>query len=301
MIVGYRNIKIDSNIALHIKNQQLILGDDDVYAFPMEDISSILIENQTVKVSSYFLQKAAEYGIVVYICDEKHMPSTVLLPLARHSRHFRILKNQMNLGKPLQKRLWQQIVCQKVTNQAECLRLSGKEGSRELLNMVREVQSGDRTHVEAKAAAFYFRQLYGRTFTRADETIVNAALNYGYAIIRGMIARSLVCYGFEPSIGLFHRSELNSFNLADDIIEPFRPIVDLYVIRFVDSTEEVLTPAIKRELYNLVNYEMLINGERHSLSNCIDKVVASMSTSFQEQNQFMKLPTLIELQEHRYE
>lgn len=298
--MGYRNIKIDSNIPIHIKNQQLVLG-EATHTFALEDIDSILIENQTVKLSTYFLQKAAEYGIAIYVCDDKHMPNAVLLPLVRHSRHYRVLKCQMALSKPLQKRLWQQLICQKVTNQAECLRLALGTGHEELENMVKEIQSGDRTHVEAKAAAYYFRCLFGRDFSRADDTIVNAALNYGYAIIRGMIARSLVCYGFEPSIGLFHRSEVNSFNLADDLIEPFRPVVDLYVARHISVEETELTSAMKRELYNLVNYEMLLNGEKHSLSNCIDKVIAGLSTSIQEQKLSMKVPQLIELREHRYE
>lgn len=301
--MGYRNIKIDSNIPLHIKNQQLILGAEDTFVFPLEDINSIMIENHNIKVSTYFLQKAAEYGIVVYFCDEKHMPNTVLLPMVKHCRHYRILKSQINLGKPLQKRLWQQLVCQKIANQAKCLKLSSNEGYEELFSMVKEVQSGDKTHVEAKAAAYYFRKLFGKTFSRADETIINAALNYGYAVIRGMIARSLVCYGFEPSIGLFHKNELNSFNLADDVIEPFRPIVDLFVTNFIDTSKEkqTLSPVIKRELFNIINYEMKINGEKHSVSNCIDKVVASISTSYQEQEQEIKLPELIYLREHRYE
>lgn len=135
----------------------------------------------------------------------------------------------METGKPLQKRLWQQVVIQKIRNQALCLQLLELDGHEELLRMCKEVQSGDRTHVEAKAAAYYFRCMYGLGFSRGNDHIINSALNYGYAIIRGMIARSIICYGLEPSIGIFHHSELNNYNLADDMIEPFRPLVDLYV------------------------------------------------------------------------
>ena len=102
--MGYRNLKIDSSVQWHIKNSQLILGEGD-YSFSLEDIDTILIENQGVKLSAYMLQQFARYGIAVYVCDEKHMPNTVILPMLRHSRHLRILKAQMNLGKPLQKRL----------------------------------------------------------------------------------------------------------------------------------------------------------------------------------------------------
>lgn len=301
--MGYRNLKIESSIKWHIKNQQLLLGEDGSCSFPLEDIDTILIENQTVKLSAYMLQEFAKQGIGVYVCDEKHMPNAVVLPLLKHGRHFRILKAQIALGKPLQKRLWQQIVCQKIENQAECLRLLDKQGSDTLFAMSKEVQSGDKTHVEAKAAAYYFSSLFGKEFTRGEDHIINSALNYGYAIIRGMIARELICYGFEPAIGLFHKSELNSFNLADDMIETFRPLVDLYVAKRFDYDEKqnVLTPEIKREIYRLINYDMLIADEHHTVSNCVEKAVASLSTSIQESKNVLKLPVLIELQEHRYE
>jgi len=269
----------------------------------LEDINSILIENHSVMVSAYMLQKFADLGIALYVCDEKHLPNGVLLPLVRHSRHYKLLKCQMEISKPLQKRLWQQIVIQKVRNQSLCLKLSGRTGDTELQKMCKEVQSGDRTHVEAKAAAFYFRNLFGPEFSRGEEHIINAALNYGYAIVRGMIARSLVCYGMEPSIGLFHRSELNSYNLADDFIEPFRPIVDLYVASKFDMSESshALTPEIKRELYGIVNFEMQIKGEKRILSNCVDGMAASYSSVLQDKCEMLSLPELIQLQVHSYE
>lgn len=242
-------------------------------------------------------------GIALYVCDEKHLPNAVLLPMVRHSRHFKLLKCQMNVSKPKQKRLWQQIVVQKIENQSLCMDFLGLEGGNELRKMTKEVQSGDKTNVEAKAAAFYFRKMYGMGFSRGEDHIINSALNYGYAIVRGMIARSIVCYGMEPSLGLFHCSELNSYNLADDLIEVFRPIVDLYVSRKFDISEvdSALTPEIKRDIYGIINYDMLIKGEKHILSNCIDKVVASYSSALQGNRDELELPVLMELQVHRYE
>lgn len=140
-------------------------------------------------------------------------------------------------------------------------------------------------------------------FSRGDDHIINSALNYGYAIVRGMIARSIICYGLEPSLGLFHSSELNSYNLADDFIEVFRPVVDLHVSSRFDISEvdRALTPEIKRELYGIVNYDMLVRGEKHILSNCIDKAVASYSSALQGNREELELPVLMELQVHRYE
>lgn len=301
--MGFRNILIERNRKLHIKNRQLVIEADQEVQIPLEDINSIIVEDQSVMISSYLLQKFAESGIALYVCDEKHLPNGVMLPLVCHSRHFKLLKAQIDIGKPLQKRVWQQIVKQKVRNQALCLELLGLDGAKELIKMEKEVQSGDRTHVEAKAAAFYFKNLYGLGFTRGDDHIINSALNYGYAIIRGMIARSLICYGMEPSLGIFHHSELNQYNLADDMIETFRPLVDLYVARHFDIAEadSALTPEIKRGLYGIMNYDMSVKGEKRVISNCIDLLAASYSSVLQGKRDSLDLSELMELQVHSYE
>lgn len=301
--MGFRNIKIDSHVKLSIKNQQLYIETDILRQIPLEDINCIIIENQTVTVSAYLLQKMADMGITVYVCDEKHLPNAVLVPMVRHSRHFKILKYQIEAGKPLQKRLWQQIVVRKIRNQALCLAYLDLDGSEELMKMCKEVQSGDRTHVEAKAAAFYFKSLYGLGFSRGNDHVINSALNYGYAIVRGLIARSIVCYGLEPSIGVFHHSELNNFNLADDMIEPFRPLVDLYVSQNYDVAEidSDLTPERKRDIFGIINYDMDVKGEKRIISNCIDMLVASYSSALQGKRSDLELPELMQLQVHSYE
>ena len=301
--MGFRNIKIDSHVKLSIKNQQLYIEADILRQIPLEDINCIIIENQTVTVSAYLLQKMADMGITVYVCDEKHLPNAVLLPMVRHSRHFKILKYQIEAGKPLQKRLWQQIVVRKIRNQALCLAYLDLDGSEELMKMCKEVQSGDRTHVEAKAAAFYFKSLYGLGFSRGNDHVINSALNYGYAIVSGLIARSIVCYGLEPSIGVFHHSELNNFNLADDMIEPFRPLVDLYVAQNYDIAEidSDLTPERKRGIFGIINYDMDMKGEKRIISNCIDMLVASYSGALQGKRSDLELPELMQLQVHSYE
>lgn len=301
--MGFRNIKIDSHVKLSIKNQQLYIETYILRQIPLEDINCIIIENQTVTVSAYLLQKMADMGITVYVCDEKHLPNAVLLPMVRHSRHFKILKYQIEAGKPLQKRLWQQIVVRKIRNQALCLAYLDLDGSEELMKMCKEVQSGDRTHVEAKAAAFYFKSLYGLGFSRGNDHVINSALNYGYAIVRGLIARSIVCYGLEPSIGVFHHSELNNFNLADDMIEPFRPLVDLYVSQNYDVAEidSDLTPERKRDIFGIINYDMDVKGEKRIISNCIDMLVASYSSALQGKRSDLELPELMQLQVHSYE
>ncbi len=301
--MGYKNIMISNSVKLSVKNQQLQIGGKEDVTIPLEDINCILIENMTVSFSSYLLQVCSEYGITVYFCDEKHLPNAVLLPLVRHSRHYKMLKAQMDINKPFQKRLWQQLVIQKIENQSRCLQFLKRDGWKQLDSMQRQVLSGDKTNVEARAAALYFRELVGVKFYREEDSIINAALNYGYAILRGLIARTLICYGFEPSIGLFHHSELNSYNLADDFIEPFRPVVDLYVMNHFQDIEKEsdLTPERKKGLFRLLSFDMMIQGEKHSVSNSVDKAVMSFNSCLMGLKEELLLPVLILEQVHQYE
>lgn len=299
--MGYRNIMISTGTELTIKDSQLKIG--ETASIPLEDINSILIESQAVKLSSYLIHKAMDCGIVIYCCNEQHIPNAVVLPLQHHHRHFKMLKLQIDAGKPLQKRLWQQIIVRKIHNQAKCLEYMNNPKWKELDYMTREVKSGDSTHVEGHAAAFYFKQLFGEGFSRGEEHIINSALNYGYAIIRGMIARTIICYGFEPSLGIWHRSELNGFNLADDFIEPFRPVVDLYVAQRFDfaEVETALTPDMKRGLFSVLNYDMNVNGEKQILGNGIDKMVMGFGGCLNGAREELILPELMPLQVHSYE
>ncbi len=148
-----------------------------------------------------------------------------------------MMRLQLDIARPLAKQVWAGIVRRKIENQAVCLRLAGKDGVDRLESYARRVRSGDADNLEGQAAAFYFVQLFGQGFNRAQDRWANAALDYGYAVLRGAIARGLVAHGLHPTIGLFHDSEQNAFNLADDLIEPFRPLVDLHVVKHPASTE----------------------------------------------------------------
>lgn len=297
----YRNILISSAKDVSIKNNQLVIDRNDNIFFSMEDINCIIIENPYTNLSAYVIRELAKNEIVVYVCDEKHIPSAVLLPIVKHSRHFKMLKNQIGATKPLNKQIWQNIVSTKIYNQARCLEVLHIEGFETLYAMGKEVKSGDTTHVEAKAAAFYFKKLFGDDFARQNDEVVNAMLNYGYAIIRGMICRTIVAYGFEPSIGIWHKSELNSYNLADDFIEPFRPFVDLYIVSNMDISKEKFEASDKRIIIHMLDYDLKLNNENRVIKNCIDIFVSSYSSSLQKGKNEIYIPILDELREHRYE
>lgn len=264
-----------------------------------------MIESEKVQISSHALRELAINGTTVYFCDEQHMPCGILLPLNSHSRQLKILQMQYDMKKPLKKRLWQQIVQQKISNQAECLKICENNGHEKLATMVKRVQSGDSTYIEAQAAAQYFKLLFGNDFRRKNKPsgtetdIKNAALNYGYSIIRAAIARNLVIYGFEASMGIFHHSETNRFNLADDLLEPFRPIIDLFTVQNIEG--EKLTPDNKRQLYGLLNINVKSGTELHSLMYAVERTVKSFATVCRDHEGQLILPVLIPLITHCYE
>lgn len=298
--MAYRNIFIENGGKLSVKDEQLVISQNEINTIPLEDINCIVVDNTSTIVSTYLLSKIADHDIMFYVCNEKHLPTSITLSANNYSRQLKRLEEQILMSKPLKKRLWQSIVIKKIENQAKCLELLNIPGYQRLLNLSLSVQSGDSTNVESTAAAYYFKLLYGNNFTRGNSCIINLALNYGYAIIRGMIARTLVTYGFETSIGLFHHSELNNFNLADDMIECFRPLVDLYITINIPHNKTELTTDIKKIILNITNQIVLIDNKKYNVQNAIEHMIMSLSTSIRESQNCLKLPSLIPLEEYRY-
>jgi len=279
----------------------LIIDTDKEYSVPIEDISCLIIEELRCTITAFTLSKLSETGTTVLICDKKHLPTGVLMPLNRHSRQKKVIRNQLEQSKPFIKRLWQQIVKSKILNQGKCLNLSNKDGIEKMTAYSDLVKSGDIDNVEAKAARYYFKKLFGKNFSRGQDNCINAALNYGYAILRGCIARQLASYGFETTFGINHFNEQNNFNLADDLIEPFRSIIDLYVSNSIDGEEETLTPYMKQQIFNLLNCSIISESQKHSVAYAIERTVKSLSTCFTNKSGQLILPELIQLKQHEYE
>ena len=241
--MAFRNVYVQNDVHIRIQNEQLLVQTkEENYTIPLEDINSVCIESLRTTITTYTLKKFIEHDIIVYVCDERHLPTGILVGTNNYSRQLKNLKLQFNMSKPLMKRIWQEIIKVKILNQAKCLKELQFKEYINLEEMVEGVNSGDTNNVEAKAAYKYFKTLFGTGFNRDIDCIENAALNYGYSIIRGMIARTLIMYGFEPALGIFHHNQLNNFNLADDLIECFRPVVDLYVYQVVDVRNKYLIP-----------------------------------------------------------
>lgn len=300
--MAYRNLMIASNAQLKIKNEQLLIKTDTTHSVPIEDINSVLVENHQSTITIATLAKLVQDGVTIFVCDEKHTPCAIMMPFAQNARQYGVVKLQESLSLPLQKQLWQQIVKYKINNQAICLEFNKQDNTaQQLRSLAKKVTSGDSNNTEAVAAAVYFKALFGPDFIRSnDDDLRNAALNYGYAIIRGHIARLIASCGFLPMKGIHHKSELNAYNLADDFIEPFRPVVDLFVAQEAQAFE-ALTPQLKQKLYNLLNMDIKIAQQNHSVAYAAEKMIQSFSRCCQKTSKELLLPTLVALRQHTYE
>jgi CRISPR-associated protein Cas1 len=257
-----------------MKNRQLVYEpkDEQSVRVALEDITVIVIEDNRSTLTTALLSHISEHNIVLFTCDSYHMPNGLFTPFHQHSRLSQISHIQVEMKLPLKKQIWQKIISQKIFNQAQLLKYFNKEDF-QVSVLVDKVKSGDSDNLEALAARRYWSLLFD-DFSRDQKALDprNIALNYGYAIVRGAVARSLVAHGLLPTFGVFHNSELNAYNLADDIIEPLRPMVDMVVknLELVDSLDIHMGVEIKSALLNILVMEMNIDGENVLVLNICD-------------------------------
>lgn len=298
--VVWRSIVINRPARLKRENFSLVIDQEERAHVPFEDIAVIVLNHREITITHPVLSSCAEYGIGIYSTGANHQPNGFFLPFLQHSRATGTLRLQLGLDRPTAKRAWAKIVQQKIYNQSRCVGLMGLSGSERLNSYARRVRSGDSSNLEAQASAYYFPQLFGIGFYRSKADWVNAALNYGYSVMRGACARALVLHGLFPSFGLFHSNERNAFNLADDLIEPYRPIVDLHVANNVpiDSTRD-LQPGDKASLVGLLNVDVGMSRGNMSALASIDQAASSLVRLYERSDdQALELPVLIGLRKH---
>lgn len=245
---------------LSCKQRQLIIrtadnvsGESCEYSRPIEDIGVVVIESEQVTLSSYLIATLLANKVALIICDSKHMPSGLMLPLAGNTLQSEKFEAQISASLPLKKQLWQQTVSMKIRNQGAALRKANNMEIGNMLAWASQVKSGDTQNLEGRAAAYYWRNLFGENSNfvrRQNGDNPNTLLNYGYAILRAIIARSLVASGLIPTLGIHHTNKYNAYCLADDIMEPYRPYVDLMVIEIIQKYS--LPPAITTETKKLL-------------------------------------------------
>lgn len=298
----WRSVVISRPAKLKREHYSLAIEQEQTAFVPFEDIAVIMLNHREITLTHPVLSACGEYGISLFATGDTHHPSGVFLPFLPHSRATRWLRLQLDLPRPVAKQSWATIVRKKITNQAACLALAGRDGADRLDSYARRVRSGDSGNLEGQAAAFYFTQLFGKGFHRDQARFINAALDYGYAVLRGTIARGLVAHGLLPSLGLFHASEQNAFNLADDVIEPFRPLVDLFVSKRVMPDNDELRPEDKVALVGLLNVDMGMPRGKMSVLSAIEHTIESLARVYDGGSEtLLELPVLIGLEQHRLE
>jgi CRISP-associated protein Cas1 len=294
--MSWRVLTIQNNCRLSFKNRQILIENDDKSVhFPCEDLLALVLDSPKISLTSSLISKLHENNVVIISCDEKHTPNGISTSFHGHSRQAEISLVQINVSLPLKKRIWKKIIQQKISNQYRLLKFLKKNEAEKLKLLIGKVESGDKNNIEALAARIYWNSLFGESFNRQSDNIINACLNYGYSIIRSLIARSITSYGLIPSLGIFHKNQLNPFNLADDIIEPFRPIIDYLVFRLLQDflDEKELIKEMKLKLIEVSLEECFISNEIHVLHNASDKSCMSLVTSFRKKSEeFLELPEI---------
>ena len=284
---------------LSLKNKQLVIKlpeveksdlpdvvkKESIRTIPIEDIGVMILDNQQITVTQGLMSALLDNTTAVITCDSKRMPTGLLLPLEGHTLYNERFRNQIEASIPLRKQLWQQTVKAKIENQAFCLQKNTPKSHAPLHMMARGVKSGDPDNYEAQAAVYYWKNIFPDKpgFIRAQEgDVPNNLLNYGYAILRGVVARSLVASGLMPVYGIHHHNRYNAFCLADDIMEPYRPFVDDLVINVMSRMvlHEDLTTELKREMLTSPVLDVRINGKRSPLMVAVGQTTASLAKCF---------------------
>jgi len=278
---------------LKCRDEQLVInipsakGLDEILknTIPVEDIGIVIIDHQQITITHHLITKLLENNVAIIHCNNIHMPSGLMLNLAGNTLQSQRFKAQIEASAPLKKQLWQQTIKAKILNQAAVLQKQGVE-IQNMLKWADEVKSGDTENREARAAAWYWKNIFPSfpNFKRGrDEYSPNHLLNYTYAILRATIARALVASGLLPTFGIHHRNQYNAYCLADDIMEPYRPYADMLVIDLIktESNFENISQAIKAKLLQLPAADILIDGKRSPLMVGVQRTTASLSDCFE--------------------
>lgn len=291
-----RTIYIGNPSYLKLKDLQLVVQEPKTKAIkgtvPIEDIALLMLDHYQITISNQLLIKLQSNTIAVITCDEHHLPFGLMLPLYGHSEYSERIKYQLSASEPLKKQLWKQTVEQKIKNQESLLKLN-HQVSEPLATYKTTVKSGDTSNREGIAAQFYWKQLFENfNRTRFGEE-PNNLLNFGYAILRSIVARALVSSGLLPVLGIFHKNKYNPYCLADDIMEPYRPFVDKMVYNYIqDNYAFDLNKDTKAYLLTVATQDVLIDGLERPLFIAVSTTTASLYKCYTGELRQIKYPEL---------
>lgn len=267
-----------------------------VKVIPIEDIGVVVLDNKQITLTHGLMEKLLENNCALITCNSKRMPYGLMLPLAYNTTQTERYLYQIEASLPLKKQLWQQTVEAKINNQAHVLSTTTGAVVKNMYKWRSDVKSGDSDNYEARAAVYYWANLFPSIdgFVRSREGAPpNNLLNYGYAVLRAVVARSLVASGLLPTLGIHHRSKYNAYCLADDIMEPYRPFVDNLVIEIMQSSSDIseITKEHKSELLNIPVLDVIINNKRSPLMVAMQQTTASLAQCFMGEVRKIKYPS----------
>lgn len=249
----------------------VVRKEDDTAKLHLSEVSTVILQTMQVFISAYLMAELAKNKISLLVSDEKCNPVGQYLPLYGAHNTSKRISEQMQWGEPIKKRVWQHVVKDKIREQARLLKENDYETqAKQLARIVDEVRSGDTTNREAHAARLYFATLFGPGFSRENDLPINAALNYGYSILLSLVNREITARGVITQVGICHRNEYNQFNLACDLMEPFRPAVDRLVI---ERMAEEFDADIRRVLGDLANINVVYKDGSYRLSSVVSQYV----------------------------
>lgn len=270
----------------------------EIARIALDDIAAIIVHSHGITYSNSLLIELANRGTILVLCGSNHFPIGYLGAINGHHAQSRRIRDQISAKVPLKKQLWRQLVIQKIKMQGSMLKAQNLESKR-LEMLARQVKSGDPSNIEAQAARYYWSRLMWKGFRRdRGEVGANAMLNYGYTVLRAAVARAIIAAGFHPSIGIHHKNQTNGFVLADDLIEPFRPIVDYSVKSLLNHGLNEINPDSKRALTSILEFDLNVSGSRSPVTTAIKLLCQSLVSSYasgKPQLVFADIPSPIEL------
>ena len=273
--MGFRTLEISHSAEIHIREGQLeIATEEGVANIPIEDLSQIMVHGANIRLSTMDLSILCQNKVDIITLDDRYLPTAIVLPFEGNARQSKLMHAQVNVSEEKYLNIWIQIIKQKITNQSRALSIMGLEGAERVAEYVSSVNINNVDYNEALAAKDYF-SYYHNGLNRRNEDPINSRLNYGYAVVRSAIARKLVATGFHPTFGVHHNSQLNAFNLVDDLIEPYRAIVDLVVHNNI-GTNIKLSKAERRELAYVLHNACIVDGVKVNVMTSIDIMVESL-------------------------
>ena len=282
---------------LSLKNKQLIVslkGEEVLRTIPIEDIAYMLIENMQISMSMPLIEELMNHNVTVIFCNSQHHPQSMLLNMEGNHQQTEIYRQQVAASEPLKKNLWKQTVIAKINNQSKVLEKLDLD-PHPLPHLAKQVKSGDSDNREGMAARVYWKKIFGQDFARDRYgDWPNALLNYGYIVLRAAISRALVGSGLLPSFGIFHSNRYNAFCLADDIMEPYRPFIDLCVWEIIQKYPDIVSieKEIKAEILQVLSSDVAMKKQTRPLTIAVSHTTASLAACFSRTKKQIEYPSI---------